>query len=110
MPKGYPRLAYLMSSDSAFMQFREFGSLHVRILLAQQQDIESLEEELHQIDYWDKVNGDERNLSSIERDNRQRCIGDMPAEFPFRRSRPEVLMEMKQRLLEYGERRRRRLM
>ena len=36
-----------MSSYPAFMQFRGFDSLHARVLLAQQQEIESLEGELN---------------------------------------------------------------
>lgn len=85
------------------MQYRGFNSLHARMLLAQQFDIGLLEQELDAIDRWEGEGGSATGLLSMKRDSRHRHKEDMPADFPFRRPRPQVLVEIKQRLLEYGK-------
>lgn len=103
-PMGYPRLAALLASDRSFMQYRGFGALHSRILLAQQYDIEALEKELDKVDRWEKE-GDEKKLWSKRCDDRQSCREDMPATFPrnIKLTRPEILTALKHKLMEYGE-------
>lgn len=102
-PMGYPRLATFLSSDRAFMQYRGFGSLRSRVLLAQQCDIESLEEELNTVDLWEQKEGSARNLRSKHCDDRQSCKADMGERFPFNRTRPEILEELKGQLFDYGD-------
>lgn len=95
-----------MASDRSFMQYRGFGPLHSRVLLAQQYDIERLEEELDDLDRWDEAiekPGVPTKLGSKERDDTQCLKIDMPTDFPFDRTRPEVLADLKQQLMCYGE-------
>lgn len=107
-PLGYPRLATFLSSDRSFMQYRGFGSLHSRVLLGQQYDIEKLEQELDKLDQWDQ----DRSEPGSDQASELRCkaLDDqasrkdkMPQDFPYRRTRPEVLGELKHQLMEYGE-------
>ena len=100
---GYSRLATFLSSDRSFMQYRGFGSLRSRMLLAQQYDIEVLEKELDTIDIWDASEGMASKLRCKDRDDRECCIGDMPATFPHPRTRPEILMDLKEQLMCYGK-------
>jgi hypothetical protein len=85
------------------MQYRSFSSLHSRVLLAQQYDIEVLERELDAIDLWDEEEGVGKKLKSKQCDDRQRSKEDMSEDFPFRRTRPEILAELKKQLMDYGE-------
>jgi hypothetical protein len=87
------------------MQYRGFGALHSRLLLAQQCDIEVLEQELNTLDVWDaNTQGLEIKLQSKARDDQECTMEDMVADdFPFDRTRPEVLAELRQQLMEYGE-------
>lgn len=100
---GYSRLATFLSSDRSFMQYRGFGSLRSRMLLAQQYDIELLEKELDTIDHWDASEGMASKLRCKDRDDRDCCKSDMPATFPHPRTRPEILADLKQQLMCYGE-------
>lgn len=100
---GYSRLATFLSSDRSFMQYRGFGSLRSRMLLAQQYDIEVLEKELDTIDHWDASEGMASKLRCKDRDDRDCCKSDMPATFPHPRTRPEILTDLKQQLMCYGE-------
>lgn len=86
------------------MQYRGFGALRSRVLLAQQHDIESLERELDRIDLWDQEEGSARKLKSKACDDRESCKADMGEEFDFNRTRPEILEELKRQLFDYGER------
>ncbi|KAM0708667.1 hypothetical protein Q7P35_005319 [Cladosporium inversicolor] len=101
-PQGYPRLAEFLSSDRSFMQYRGFGALHSRLLLAQQCDIETLERELNLLDDWDsKTEGMGIKLKFKACDDRARTKESLGADFPYRRSRPEVIAELKQCLMDY---------
>lgn len=100
-PDGYPRLATFLSSDRNFMQYRGFGYLHARLLLAVQHDIESLERELDELDRSDSTNGREKRLSSktcddIEARKEQSVVGMAT------RPRPVVLADLEKRLMAYG--------
>lgn len=102
-PMGYSRLATFLSSDRSFMQYRGFGSLRSRMLLAQQYDIEILEKELDTIDLWDASEGTASKLRCKDRDDRYSCKSDMPANFPHPRTRPEILIDLKEQLMCYGK-------
>jgi len=47
---GYPVFSQFVSSDNDFLIFRRFGTLGVRVLLALQDDLTLLEEELKSLD------------------------------------------------------------
>lgn len=85
------------------MQYRGFGCLHSRVLLAQQCDIEALERELDEIDLWDQEEGAANKLKNKQRDDRQCSKDDMADGFPFSRTRPEILQELRKQLIEYGQ-------
>lgn len=85
------------------MQYRGFGCLHSRVLLAQQCDIEALERELDEIDLWDQEEGAANKLKNKQRDDRQCSKDDMADDFPFPRTRPEILQELRKQLIEYGQ-------
>ena len=87
------------------MQYRGFGSLHARILLAQQYDIEQLEDELDDIDRWDERESGVMKLGSKRRDDLKCQLNEIPASYPSDRTRPEVLAELKQQLMCYGKHR-----
>lgn len=90
------------------MQYRGFGSLHSRILLAQQYDIERLEDELDEIDRWDQVrerDGGAAKLGCKRRDDLECQMEEKPADYPSDRTRPELLAKLKQELMCYGEHR-----
>ena len=85
------------------MQYRGFGALHSRLLLAQQCDIEKLERELNLLDDWDsKTEGMEIKLKFKACDDRACTKESLGPDFPYRRSRPEVIAELKECLMEYG--------
>lgn len=86
------------------MQYRCFGALHSRLLLAQQCDIERLERELNLLDDWDsKTEGMGIKLKSKACDDRSCTKESLGDDCPYRRSRPEVITELKQCLMEYGK-------
>lgn len=85
------------------MQYRGFGSLHSRMLLAQQYDIEVLERELDTIDKWDENEGDRGKLGCKERDDLYNRKEKILTDFPHARTRPELLAELKQQVMDYGE-------
>lgn len=85
------------------MQYRGFGALHSRLLLAQQCDIEKLERELNLLDDWDsKTEGMGIKLKFKACDDRACTRESLGPDFPYRRSRPEVIAELKQCLMDYG--------
>lgn len=103
VPRGYPQLASFLASDSGYMQFRGFAHLHSRLLLAEQYHVERLERELEKIDKWTQDHGGGIDLQcKLLHDQRSRRE-DMPMDFPFGRTRPEVLAELKSTLRDYGE-------
>lgn len=85
------------------MQYRGFNCLRSRVLLAQQCDIEALEAELDVIDLWDQEKGVAKKLKSKRRDDQQCKKEEMADDFPFHRTRPEILADLKKQLTEYGE-------
>ena len=75
------------------MQYRGFASLHSRVLLAQQCDIERLErEEITAV-----------RLMCKARDDLWTSDPGSDAQAPFSRTRKEILGDLKQQLTEYGE-------
>lgn len=104
-PEGYPQVATLQCSDRNFLQFRSFSYLHTRLVLALQQDIEKLEQQLDRLDDFDAKHGDSDKLTCKARDDRQQTPDRIDSgEFHrmFRRTRPQVLAELKEKLMEYG--------
>lgn len=86
------------------MQFRGFGYLHARLLLALQYEVADLERQLDAIDEWDQTNcaGDSIKLSCIDADNAE-ADPELIESFPFRKTRPQIMRLLRQKLLEYGE-------
>ena len=86
LPRDYPRLAALQSSNPVFSIFRRFGKLHTRCLLEAQDEICRLEERLRAIDAAETT---QLYLSSRQHDNNIDC--------------QTVLSEIKSKLREYGQ-------
>lgn len=103
-PKGYPQLATFKSSDLNSLQFRSFSYLHTRVLLALQQDIEDLERYLDAHDKFDASgDGDRHKLRSWRHDTEYPTLNEIKnAKFRFSKTRPQVIRELQERLLEYG--------
>jgi hypothetical protein len=103
-PNGYPRVAEFLASDRSFMQYRGFASLHSRVLLAQQCDIETLERELDRIDKRDTETPETaRKLQSKARDDKSCSERRSQAQRSAVRTRKEILADLKEQLFEYGE-------
>ncbi|KAK3725217.1 hypothetical protein LTR37_000728 [Vermiconidia calcicola] len=105
-PKGYRQIATFQSSDPNFLLYRGFGYLHCRLLSALQYDIECLETELDKLDEWEKSKGNpEGRLTCKEHDDSYASKDRFPKVFQlrFKRTRPELLAELKTKLLEYDE-------
>ena len=103
-PNGYPRLAEFLSSDRSFMQYRGFASLHSRVLLAQQCDIETLERELDKTDSRDTETPETaRKLQCKARDDRSCGEVEREAKSSSPRNRKEILKDLRQQLTDYGE-------
>lgn len=58
-PKGYPRLAALLSSEENFMIYRKFSYLQARLLLHRQDELRELERDLDDLDENHKQNSPE---------------------------------------------------
>jgi hypothetical protein len=103
-PRGYSQVAVLQSSDRSFLQFRGFGYLHCRVLCDLQHGIECLERELDDLDQHDK-DEDPRRLHSRKNDQDKSDQDPGASLYPddIRRNRPEVLRELKEKLMEYGK-------
>ena len=97
-PGGYPRVAYLMKSDSDLAYYRRFGYLHSRLLLYKQDQLRELEEELLICDRVDDACPERQCYLYCRGDDDDRqSLGDS------RRTRKQLLKEIEQLLLEYGE-------
>ena len=97
-PKGYPRLAAFLSSETSFSLYRGFSYARSRVLLDLQAQITQLERELDRLDCFDSQNGDggQRRLHSRATDiNKPRVDGERP--------RKEVLRDLQEKLGEYDE-------
>lgn len=103
-PEGYNRIATFQSSDANFLLYRGFGYLHCRLLSSLQYEVESLETELDQLDDWEMKKGDRDRLTCKETDNLYASNEKFPKGFQlkFKRTRPEVLEELRQKLMHYG--------
>lgn len=106
-PCGYSQVAAFQSSDRNFMQYRSFGYLHSRVLLILQYDIERLETELDELDSFDKLSpdGDADKLCCRDRDEFEHSMEHIESrafKAKFKRTRPQVLQELKAKLIEYG--------
>ena len=91
-----------MSSDRNFMQYRGFGYLHARLLLALQHDIECLEHELDELDQQDADGNEDRLASKTIDDIEVRKEEGVEGYSRVGRSRPAILTDLKHQLLEYG--------
>lgn len=103
IPRGYPAIAAFKSSDRNFLQFRGFNYLHCRVLSDLQHGIELLEEELDDLDQHDHGSNQRRlqsRLDDLEQSTEDPTASMYPEEIV--RNRPEVLTELKMKLLEYG--------
>jgi hypothetical protein len=62
---GYKGFSSFISSDNDFLFLRQYGTLHVRVLLALQDEIAILESKLEELDNWAsrKERGDLHNGS-----------------------------------------------
>lgn len=105
-PRGYSQVATFQCSDPNFLQYRGFKYLHSRVLSCLQYEIKQLEDELDRLDKWDDDQEDkERRLICLENDMLYQGCDQFPEEFQleFERTRPEVLAELRRKLLEYGK-------
>jgi hypothetical protein len=72
--------------------------------LSLQQEIEALERELDELDEFDAVGeGQEKKLQCWARDARESRKCDVRGDFPYERTRPEVLLALRLKLIEYGD-------
>lgn len=86
------------------MQYRGFASLHSRVLLVQQYDIERLERELDKVDSRDAETPETATrLMCKRRDDLWTGDPGSEAQTPFLRTRKEILGDLKQQLTEYGK-------
>ena len=86
------------------MQYRGFASLHSRVLLAQQCDIETLERELDKTDSRDTETQQTALKLQCKAQDDKSCREVKPDAKPsFPRNRKEILGDLKQQLIEYGE-------
>jgi len=101
---GYSQLAALQCSDPSFMQYRGFGYLHARLLLALQYEVTDLERQLDELDEWDRTDraGDPTKLSCIDADNAE-ADPELIEDFPYRKTRPQIMRLLKGKLMEYGK-------
>ncbi|KXS97531.1 hypothetical protein AC578_4595 [Pseudocercospora eumusae] len=103
-PKGYAAIAAFQSSDRNFLQYRGFGYLHGRVLSDLQYGIERLEEELDRLDQYDKEPC-RRRLQCMEDDRdmavEDTSMADYADDDRIGRQRPAVLLELREKLLEY---------
>ncbi|KAK3629620.1 hypothetical protein LTR56_017925 [Elasticomyces elasticus] len=104
--EGYTLVANFQSSDRNFLQYRGFFHLHSRLLSILQADIVKLESELDRMDRWDLDSGIEGRVMCLEnkdRDDLESKMDKMPHAYlvAFRRTRPELLLELKAKLMEY---------
>lgn len=88
-PEGYPNLAAFQDSDESFMIYRRFGYLQSRVLLAKQDEMRVLEEELDAIDAEDMY----ENPDSLT----QRLSDEGRAD-----ERRQLLSKIESKYLEYG--------
>ncbi|KAI9814189.1 MAG: hypothetical protein M1827_003355 [Pycnora praestabilis] len=93
-PDGYPKLAAFSASDQNFKIYRGFNYLHARLLLYQQDEITRLEKDLDEMDKDDFEDEDEQYKICL----RSRDKDDARAGQPRR----ELLMKIKEKLMEYG--------
>ena len=86
------------------MQYRGFGYLHARLLLALQHDVEQLEVQLDKLDQWDKDSREREKLICKRRDDLQDAPEKVSGDFQylFKATRPQVLASLKLKLMDYG--------
>jgi hypothetical protein len=99
-------VATFQASDPGFLQYRSFLYLRCRLLSALQYDLGKLEEELDTLDAWEASKNDpEQRLVSRENDLQYNSKDMFPRGFQLRmkRTRPEVLADLKIKMAEYGE-------
>lgn len=104
--KGYPQAAAFLSSDRNFSLYRGYGFLRARLLLAHQQELAWLEEELDELDE-DHARDPEKEirLRSYNADVTAQAAEAAESEQGTenkQRSRQEILGEIKSKLAAYG--------
>ena len=77
--------------------------MHARVLLSQQYDLRELERKLDDLDRWEWEEGDKKKLQCKQRDDARVPKEKNCPEFPWPRTRQEILDEVKRQLLSYGE-------
>ncbi|KAL8663471.1 MAG: hypothetical protein Q9168_008088, partial [Polycauliona sp. 1 TL-2023] len=99
-PKGFPRVSCFLDSDESFTLFRRFGVVFSRLLLNKQDEICSLEDELHAMDRTDNFPENQTYLLSRDEDV-QREASTIPA--CWSQTRPQILEKLERKILEYSE-------
>ena len=89
-PPGYGKLAAIEDCDLNFLIYRKFGWLHNRVLLHHQDELAEYEEQLEDLDSFDRQH-DPRNLISRRRDDAVEGS-----------RRKELLSEVEKKLAAYG--------
>jgi len=75
MRKGYHGYSAFLASDSDFCSFRRFDKLNLRVILALQDNIACLEEELEDIDrFYSRQDIPDENNGSFRYDTRQERV------------------------------------
>lgn len=99
-PSGHPRLSRFMASDSAYMSFRGFGTLHMRLILHKGDQLRALEQDLNEMDRRDAMTEETRNYLRSRALDENRTVGTLG---PDERSRSDLLNEIQTKLMEYGK-------
>ena len=89
-PPGYGKLAAIEDCDPNLLIYRKFGWLHNRVLLHHQDELAEYEEQLEDLDTFDRQH-DPRNLISRRRDDAVEGS-----------RRKELLSEVEKKLVAYG--------
>lgn len=97
-PPGYPQLAAYLSASNDTLIFRDFNYLRCRLLLEQQHQLSTLEDELGNIDRRDAL-GNSQEQSYL----RNRALDTGRPSTGRYRSRSQVFEDIYGRLKQYGK-------
>lgn len=97
-PRGYPRLATFLSSETSFSLYRGFSYAHSRVLLDLQAQITQLERELDRLDLFDSQNGEDEELRL-----QSRATDILKPRTDGLRPRKDILRDLQGKLGEYDE-------
>ncbi|KAF3050098.1 hypothetical protein E8E11_002378 [Didymella keratinophila] len=98
IPQGYYRLAAFISSDQNLLIFRGFATIHARLLLHLQTEIQRLEKELNRMD---EMETDELRLKSGAQD--ARLSRKEKKANKDKRTRCDVLEDLRIKICQYDE-------